>query len=260
MIPKIAVRNATFSYGDAEVWRELHLEVKAGETLCILGPNGCGKTTLLNCIHGDLGLKSGQIMIDGIDVRTLGVKEIARKIGYVFQEHSIPFPYSVLEIIRMGRAPYLGIFEGPSTADTRIAQRIMASLGISLLANKRYTEISGGERQLVLIARTLCQEPDVILLDEPTSHLDLKNQAVVLKTVKQLSEEGLTIIITTHFPNHAWLFTGKAVLMNEGKFVAVGAAAEVMTEENLSGVYGIRVRVISAGNDDDKIKFCSPVY
>ncbi len=147
-----------------------------------------------------------------------------------------------------------------SAADTRLAQHIMTSLGISHLANKRYTEISGGERQLVLIARTLCQEPDVILLDEPTSHLDLKNQAIVLRTVKRLSEEGLTIIITTHFPNHAWLFTGKTVLMNEGKFIALGPASEVMTEENLSMVYGIRVRVISAGDGGDKIRFCSPVY
>ena len=260
MTSKISIKDAAFSYGDTMVWKGLHLDVDAGETLCLLGPNGCGKTTLLNCIHGDLSLKSGRITIDGTEIKTLAVRDIARRIGYVFQEHSIPFPYSVLEIIRMGRAPHLGLFEGPSAADTRLAQHIMASLGISHLANKRYTEISGGERQLVLIGRTLCQEPDVILLDEPTSHLDLKNQAVVLRTVKRLSEEGLTIIITTHFPNHAWLFTGRTVLMNRGKFIALGPAAEVMTEANLSEVYGIRVRVLSAGADGGRIRFCSPVY
>lgn len=238
----------------------MDLGIKKGETVCLLGPNGCGKTTLLNCIHGDLRLKSGKIKIDGKDVASMNVKDMAHRVGYVFQEHNAPFPYSALEVIRMGRAPHLGFFETPSKNDTGLALDIMATLEISYLADMRYTEISGGERQLVLIARTLCQEPDILLLDEPTSHLDFKNQAMVLKNVKRLSEKGLTILMTTHFPNHAMLFSSTTALLNNEGFLAVGPSAEVMNEDNLSELYGISVRIISTIDKNKEISFCTPVY
>ncbi len=198
--------------------------------------------------------------IDGEDIHSLGVTRISRKIGYVFQEHSAPFSYPALEVVRMGRAPHLGLFESPSPRDTEIAEQIMKTLGISHLRDKRYTEISGGERQLVLIARTLCQEPEIILLDEPTSHLDFRNQALVLDRVKQLSQQGMTILMTTHFPNHAWLFSSRVAMMNHGRFVAVGPPDETMSEANLSDTYGIEVRIFTAAgkNGDRQVKVCVP--
>lgn len=201
MTVKISIRSASFSYGQKAIWQDINLDVEKGETLCLLGPNGCGKTTLLNCIHGNLSLRSGSIKIDGRDVKSMTVTEVAKKMGYVFQEHSAPFPYTSLEVVRMGRAPHLGLIQAPSRQDTELARSIMEEMGKSHLASQRYTNISGGERQLVLIARTLCQEPEIILFDEPTSHLDYKNQALVLQTMSRLANKGLTIIMTSHFPN-----------------------------------------------------------
>ncbi|MGI6434387.1 MAG: ABC transporter ATP-binding protein [Syntrophomonadaceae bacterium] len=260
MTTKLSIRSASFSYGEKEVWRDINLDVKKGETICLLGPNGCGKTTLLNCIHGDLALKSGNIHINGRDVRTLSVTEVAKSMGYVFQEHSAPFPYSSLEVVRMGRAPHLGLFQAPSQQDTEMARSIMEEMGIGHLAAQRYTNISGGERQLVLIARTLCQEPEMILFDEPTSHLDFKNQALVLHTMNKLNSRGLTIILTSHFPNHAWLLSSRVAMMGHNGFVAVGPVEEVMTEANLSDTYGIRVKVYLGVSGTSSVNFCTPEF
>ncbi len=260
MATRVSIRSAAFSYGDKEVWRDISLDVEHGETICLLGPNGCGKTTLLNCIHGDLSVKAGKICIDGRDIKTMNVTEIARKMGYVFQEHSAPFPYSSLEVVRMGRAPHLGLFQAPTREDTEQALAIMTEMGIRHLAGKRYTNISGGERQLVLIARTLCQDPEIILFDEPTSHLDFKNQALVLQTINFLADRGLTIIMTSHFPNHAWLLSSRVAMMNNNGFVAIGPAEEVMTEENLSDTYGLNVKVYRATDGKANISFCSPEF
>jgi iron complex transport system ATP-binding protein len=260
MTVKISVRSASFSYGEKRVWHDLNLEIESGETICLLGSNGCGKTTLLNCIHGDLRLEHGTIRIDGRDIRALGVRDIAKRIGYVFQEHSAPFPYRVIDVVRMGRTPHLGLFQSPSRADTMIANEVIASLGIGHLAQKRYTRISGGERQLVLIARTLCQEPEIILLDEPTSHLDFGNQAMVLKTIRHLAQQGLTIIMTTHFPNHAWLFSSRVALMNEGELISFGPAVETISPENLSRTYGIGVKIYTVKDTSGDVRFCMPDY
>ncbi len=258
MTAKVLIRSAGFSYGNKVVWRDINLRVKQGETICLLGPNGCGKTTLLNCIHGDLTPQSGEIQIDGRDVQKMTIIERARNMGYVFQEHSAPFPYSSLEVVRMGRSPHLGIFQVPSEQDTELAGDIMEEMGIGHLADKRYTMLSGGERQLVLIARTLCQEPEMILFDEPTSHLDFKNQTLILRTISRLAGRGLTIIMTSHFPNHAWLLSSRVAMMGQNGIIAEGPAERVMTEENLSETYGLRVKVFQVVDGDTTINFCTP--
>ena len=258
MTAKVLIRSAGFSYGNKVVWRDINLRVKQGETICLLGPNGCGKTTLLNCIHGDLTPQSGEIQIDGRDVQKMTIIERARNMGYVFQEHSAQFPYSSLEVVRMGRSPHLGIFQVPSEQDTELAGDIMEEMGIGHLADKRYTMLSGGERQLVLIARTLCQEPEMILFDEPTSHLDFKNQTLILRTISRLAGRGLTIIMTSHFPNHAWLLSSRVAMMGQNGIIAEGPAERVMTEENLSETYGLRVKVFQVVNGDTTINFCTP--
>ena len=158
----------------------------------------------------------------------------------------------------MGRTPHLGFFQAPSPEDTEFAYSIMQDMGIARLATKKYTNISGGERQLVLIARTLCQEPKIVLFDEPTSHLDFKNQALVLHTLKKLSQRGITIIMTSHFPNHIWNLGDKVAMMGYNGFVAMGHVEEVMTEENLSRTYGVNVRIYEVMKNGKIVRFCSP--
>ncbi len=257
--PKISVRNAAFSYdGVRSVWKDVNLDIPEGECFCLLGPNGCGKTTLFNCISGAFPLSRGQVVLNGRDVKEYSVSQLARILGIVYQEHSAPFPYTSLEVVRMGRTPYLGVMGTPSEKDTAHAYGIMRELGIGHLAEKSYTQISGGERQLVLIARTMCQEPEIILFDEPTSHLDFKNQAMVLRTVKKLSARGITIVMTSHFPNHVWNIGTSVAMMNYEGMVAAGAVDQVMTEENLTKTYGVPVRIHRAVSGGRETCFCDP--
>ena len=256
----IEIINASFAYGKQGVWHNLNLSVFKGELLCILGANGCGKTTLLNCIHGDQHLKSGQILLNGKQINKLPTTQIAQKIGVVFQEHTTPFPYSVLDVVLMGRGPHLGMFESPSDKDKKIALNALKNMGVLTLKDKRYTEISGGERQLVLIARTLTQEPDILLLDEPTSFLDFKNQALVLEMIRKLTLQGLTIVMTSHFPNHALMSADRVALMNKGILVGIGDTEKIMTETNLEKTYGIGVKILSLEDEPGgkTIKYCMP--
>jgi iron complex transport system ATP-binding protein len=261
MAAQLQLNNIAFSYGEHSVFSDLNLEVARGEILCILGANGCGKTTLLRCINGTLKPKSGNIILEGTNITTINVIELARHIGTVFQEHSAPFPFSVLEVVRMGRAPHLSFFASPSQRDTAIALDALEQVGMSHVRDKPYTQISGGERQLVLIARTLTQEPSIILMDEPTSHLDFKNQVLVLKMISKLSYQGLTVIMSTHLPNQAFLVSGKVALMAEGKLLATGYYSDVMTEKNLMDTYGIGLRIVQIDNSKkgDVTKVCIPI-
>ena len=143
-------------------------------------------------------ITKGQVLVNGRDIQQYSITELAQTVGIVYQDHTVSFPYTSLEVVRMGRAPYLNMFQTPSREDTHLAYEIMKELGIAEIADKSYSKISGGQRQLVLIARTLCQQPDVILFDEPTSHLDFKNQAIVMNTLQKLSDKGMTIVMITH--------------------------------------------------------------
>lgn len=251
MIPLIRLRNGSFSYRDKEVFSGINLDVNKGEVLCILGANGCGKTTLLKCLNGSLRLEKGRIYLKDGDIHSMTSIEIARLMGFVFQEHNPTFPFSVIQIVLMGRSPHLHLFALPSRRDTAIAENALDMVGMLHLRDKPYTQISGGERQLVLIARTLAQEPEAILLDEPTSHLDFKNQTLVLRMVNKLSERGLAVLMTSHLPDHALLFSSRVALMKSGRFLNVGKPEVVMTEESLRETYGISVRlatVIDPGN------------
>ena len=244
MSKKIEIVDASYTYdGENYIWEHLNAIVENGDHVCILGSNGCGKTTLFNCITGNVSLTSGHIYINGKDVREYSVSELAKIIGIVYQDHSIAFPYTSLEVVSMGRAPYLGLFESPKKEDTELAYHIMEELGIANLAEKRYSKISGGQRQLVLIARTLCQQPEVILFDEPTSHLDFKNQAIVMKTIHHLSKMGITTIMTSHLPTYAYRTSNKVFLMANKSILASGTPCEIMNEHNLQQTYGVRVKI-----------------
>jgi iron complex transport system ATP-binding protein len=244
----LSLHHGSFAYGREVIFSDLDLEVKSGEVVCILGPNGCGKTTLMRCLSGSLKLKKGLARLDLQDISAMKEVDIARKIGFIFQEHEIPFPYPVIEVVLMGRTPHIRTFSSPSSRDKVIAEEALSRVGISHLKDRPYTLISGGERQLVLIARTLAQEPEIILMDEPTSHLDFKNQTVVLQMVNQLAEQGLAVVMTSHFPDHAFLFSQRVALMAGGRFTACGRPAEVMTEKSLGELYGLEVSVISVND------------
>ena len=262
MRPLIEVRGASFRYGEREVFADLDLDVFPGEVLTIIGPNGCGKSTLVRCIGGALPLQSGTVHLNRVDISTLDVSARARRIGFLFQQHTPSFPFPVIDVVSMGRAPYLGIFGAPSAKDAAVAEQALDRVGMSPLKNRRYTEISGGERQLVLLARALVQQPEVILLDEPTSHLDLKNHTLSLKTFGALAAQGVTMIMTTHDPNHAFLFPGRVVVMKPGGSVVVGLASEVICDTTLSATYGIDIKVLSVPSPtgERELKLCSPVW
>lgn len=240
------VQNLKFKYpgGDRYVLDGASLTLNRGEVLCILGPNGAGKTTLLNCMAGLMKPESGSIRLCGRDLGRMKPKETAALVGYVPQLHTPAFDYSVLDFVLMGRAPKTGTFGRPSHKDEDMCMEVLRSMGIDHLAGKSYQNISGGERQQLLIARAIVQEPEAVLFDEPTAHLDFGNQHRVLQRVKKMTEDGFSVIITTHNPDHALLLGGKAAIVGRDGSIVQGNSIEMITEENLSRIYGIDIRLI----------------
>lgn len=239
------VRNITYSYPSdgRKVLRDASLRLCKGDILCILGPNGAGKTTLLNCMAGLLNPSSGEIMLCGRKMNSLKPKEAAALVGYVPQTHTPAFDYSVLDFVMMGRAPKTGTFSRPGKEDEGFCIDILNSMGIGSLADKSYLNISGGERQQVLIARAIAQEPQVILFDEPTSHLDFGNQHRVLKRIKTMAEEGFSIVITTHNPDHALMLGSQAAIVEREGSIHQGTVDEIITEDNLRKAYDIELEL-----------------
>jgi len=237
----VKVKELTFGYNEKVVLDHLSFEVNKGEILTILGPNGSGKTTLLKCLNMLLKPK-GSFFIDSFDISKLNEKEIAKFISYVPQIHSPVFPYKVIDVVVSGRTPYLG-FSTPTKQDYDYAYNILNKLDLTHLADKAYTQLSGGQLRLVLIARALVQQPKVLLLDEPTSHLDLKNRLLVLKILREITSEGITVIMSEHDPNLASIFSDKILLMCNGRIVSCGKAKDVLNRENIAKVYGVNVEI-----------------
>ncbi len=255
---KLSVEGLSFGYeGGSRVFDGVSLSAGKGEVLSILGANGSGKTTLLKCINRILAPQSGKVLIDGVDIQGLGRGDIARRIGFLPQMHVSAYPYSVRDVAVMGRAPYLSLTSSPGEADYKIADESLEALGIAHLAEKPYTKISGGERQLALLAMVLTQQPDVLLLDEPTSHLDFGNQIKTLQMIRQLSERGYTVVLTSHFPDHAFHLGCRVAVMKEGRMIDEGKADDVVTEENLQSIYGVGIKIVYS--EDAGSKVCIPV-
>lgn len=243
--PVYEVNDLTFSYPgyDRKVLDGASLTLGKGEVLCILGPNGAGKTTLLNCMAGLLVPQSGEIKLCGRDIRSMKVKEIASLTGYVPQMHTPAFDYRVIDFVIMGRAPGTGMFARPGKDDEQKCLDVLEGMDLGHLAYKSYLDISGGERQQLLIARAIVQEPEVVLFDEPTAHLDYGNQHRVLKRIKLMASEGYSVVITTHNPDHALLLGDKAAIVSRGGRITQGDSGGVLTEEVLSEVYGMDIRI-----------------
>ncbi len=251
----VAVEQASFSYGAQNIFERISFSVGPGEIFCLLGPNGCGKTTLLDCILGFHCLGSGSIRIKGKDVGSFKPGRIARSIAYVPQKHERTFPYTVREIVTMGRAGYLGLFGAPSPADRRMADEALERIGIRHLGDRPYTQLSGGETQLVMIARALVQDAPVVILDEPTAHLDLRYELFIMEVITGLvKQSGLAIIMATHFPNHAFYFQNNGVstsiaLLHKGGFLAMGPPESILDEDRLRTLYGVNASVISLNTE-----------
>ena len=262
----LEAKNASFSYGERVIFQQLDFTIGKGEIFCLLGPNGCGKTTLLDCILGLNRLRSGTISLMGKDTRNFRPGELARSIAYVPQMHQRTFPYTVEEIVVMGRAAYLNMFESPSREDEVIAEEAMERLGIAHLGNRRYTELSGGETQLVMIARALAQQTPAVIMDEPTAHLDFRHELIIMEVIARLvNDDGLSIIMATHFPNHAFYFqncgikTTAALLQNTG-FLAKGVPEAVIDPNTIRRLYGVNAEVISIpSTGNNKLKHIIPL-
>ena len=252
----ITAKEVKFSYEKELVLKGIDIEVVKGEVATLLGPNGSGKTTLLKCLCALLKPLTGCVYVDGKDISKMKRGELAKLMGHVPQDHKPPFPYTVIDVVVMGRAPYIGALSIPSKRDYAIAEKTLEIVGISHLKERVYTQISGGEMQLVLIARALAQQPQVLLLDEPTAHLDFKNKILVLKTVRSLAKkEGLAVVMSLHDPNLASMFSDKVYLISKGIVVDRGEPSKVITRDNLEKVYGVNVEVI----EQNGIKFVVPV-
>lgn len=258
---KLELRDVAFNYEkNSSVLKGVSFTVDEGEILCLLGPNGAGKTTLFKTILGLLRPQKGTILMDGKDILQYSRRQLARFIGYVPQSHVPPFPYSVMDVVLMGRNAHLNNHRTPSEADYRIARESLATLHISYLEDKNYSRISGGERQLVLIARALTQQAELLILDEPTSNLDFGNQVRVLKKIRHLSNQGLSIIMSSHFPSDAFQNSSKVALLKDGVIDKIGAPRDIVTEENMKKIYGVDVYIANAEDrNGSKYLVCIPV-
>ncbi|MEN6553575.1 MAG: ABC transporter ATP-binding protein [Methanobacterium sp.] len=253
----LEINHGGFSYNQKEnIFNDVNLSLENGDVLCILGPNGTGKSTLIKCMNGLLKLSSGNILINNQNIHSLNKNDLAKIIGYIPQSHNSTFAFSVFDVVLMGRAPHLSLTSIPGDKDYKIAEEALKSLGISHLTDKTYTEISGGERQMVLIARVLAQQPQILLLDEPTSHLDFGNQIRTLDVINKLAENGLSVIMTSHFPDHAFLSSNKVAIMNGGTIMEMGTPESVITEENMRRAYNIDVKIMEV---DEHRKACIPM-
>jgi iron complex transport system ATP-binding protein len=244
--PIIVVSDLSFSYNGKSrtVLHNVSLEIPAGTVTAILGPNGSGKTTLLRLLLGVLRPEAGEVSLAGKSLGRYPRRERSQLIGVVPQDEHIPFDFSVLEYVLLGRAPYLGPLSMPGEVDYQVAAEAMRSVGLSDLKDRPLPKLSGGERQLATVARALAQEPRILLLDEPTAHLDLSNQGRLVETMHALCAQGVTLVLTTHDPNLASSLAGFAVLMNRGQILDSGPPADTLTAERLSMTYDVPVQVV----------------
>ncbi len=257
---RLRIKNLTCGYRNKPTLCQVSFEVAEGELLSILGPNGVGKTTLFKTILGLIEALGGEIMIDQENIHALSPANLAKLIAYVPQSQYLPFPFRVIDIVVMGRLAHLGIFASPKQEDYTIADKILDKLGILALRDQRYSEISGGERQIVIIAKALVQQPRFIIMDEPTSNLDLGNQMKVLSEIQKLKQEGIGVIMTTHYPNHAFLLTSKTILIKKSKQILYGSCEEILTKENIDSAYGVESMVTTIRDiKGSTYKICVPL-
>ena len=247
----LSIADIGIAFDDTTVLNRASFEVRRGTIVSLLGPNGCGKTTLLKILGKLLKPDSGHVYVDGKSVEAMRQADLSRLMGSVSQSHQSSFPFSVLDVVLTGRLPYVSALSVPGRADTDKSREALEALGIAHLSDRPYTKISGGERQLAMIARALAQEPRLLLLDEPTTYLDLRNQVRVLNTVARLCKErNITVLMTLHDPNHAFAYSDEVVLLKKAgqdmgsNVVAAGEPSQVLTPCNIMEAYGVDVEIV----------------
>ena len=239
----LELNNAICGYGSHTILTDVNLNFTSGQITCILGKNGSGKTTLFKSLLGLLPLLGGDILLDGSSAHKLSRCEFAKKVAYVPQARSLPFEFSVLDVVLFGRTAYLSSFSSPGKKDKAIAEEALELLQISHLRNRTFTHLSGGEQQMVIIARALAQQPSFLIMDEPTSNLDFGNQIQVINRICHLKSDSLGIIMATHSPDHAFMSDAEVVVVDEGKIWRKGACREVLNEKVLKKIYGVDVKI-----------------
>jgi iron complex transport system ATP-binding protein len=255
MTTLLSVRDLSFSYGGHEIFRSVCFDAVPGGVICVMGPNGCGKTTLLDCIMALHRPAGGEVLLRGRPVSGYKRHELARMVAFVPQLHEITFPYTVREIVLMGRTAYAASTGRPTAEDERLSDEAIARVGLSRYADTPYNQLSGGEIKLVLLARALVQGAPLILMDEPTAHLDFHNEMLFLESVAALCRDGISVIIATHSPDHALYFSAKGVpakaaLFSGGTLRYFGAPEDVISGETIGEVFGVKAKLIADTADD----------
>lgn len=253
--PVIKVKDLHFGYKKNKVLKGIDFELYKGEVVSLLGPNGCGKSTLMKLMLKLLDAPD-VISLDGFSLQEYSHKEIASHIAYIPQYHNVPFNYSVMEMVVMGRISKLGFFATPSSSDYKVAKDALKRAGILELEDRPFGQLSGGQKQLVLLARAIAQEVNVFFMDEPVNGLDYGNQIRLLEIIDSLAREGYTFLKTTHYPDHALLVSSRVVVMDGGVIIENGMPEDVIHSKMISDVYGIKAEIIT----HDAHKRCVPIF
>ncbi len=256
----LEIQNVYGGYGRGDIVRGLSCHADRGDILCLLGPNGCGKTTLFRLIMGTLKPSQGRILIDGKDTAGLSPKEMASLIAYIPQYHTPIFSYTVLDVVIMGRAAHFSAFDTPKAADREAAFAALEKVHALHLANEKYTTLSGGQRQLILIARAICQSAKIFVMDEPAANLDYANHQLLMDVIQELAQKGYCILLSTHGPEDPASIGTRALLMKQGRAEGFGTPGDVITPENMEAVYGIPMDVVTIyDRNGTRRTICLPV-